>query len=111
MPLEPGRSRTVICSPRARACVEKGRKERETIHRSNRTDVRRQKVMRHQFLPDQYLFHDQIIREQIEAVESTLFLSPPPFSVSFSTCLFFARSLLAIFWDKRHSTRIIIIII
>lgn len=67
-----GRSRSVICSPRA--CVEKRRKERETIRRPNRTDVRRQKVMRHQFLPDQYLFHDQIICEQIGA-ESTLPLS------------------------------------
>jgi len=73
--------------------VEKRRKERETIRRIGRTDVRRQKVMRHQFLPDQYLFHDQIIREQIEAVKSTLFLSPPPplppLSLSFFCSLLF----------------------
>lgn len=67
MPLEPGAFARLFV--RFARVWKKRRKERETIRRPNRTDVRRQKVMRHQFLPDQYLFHDQIIREQIGAVE------------------------------------------
>lgn len=59
------------------AYVEKRRKERETIGQPNRTDARCQKDNALPIsVPNQYLFRDQIIREQIGTRKTDfLFLS------------------------------------
>jgi len=57
-----GASRAVICS--LDVCGKKEKRTGETIGQPNRTDARRQKVMRRQFLPDQYLLGEQMIRSR-----------------------------------------------